>query len=56
MYRLIRLQRGHRHVQLVAACVFQGQKLGPLSADLEGLQAEEAADTVFFVDDRLRPR
>ena len=42
----------HRHVELVAAGVFEHHELAVLPGDLHDLQADVAADAVFFVDHR----
>ena len=42
----------HGHVQLVAARVFEHHELAVLSGDLHDLQADVAADAVFFVHHR----
>ena len=42
----------HRHVELVAARVFEHQELAVLAGDLHHLQADVAAHAVFFVHDR----
>ena len=42
----------HGHVQLVAAGVFEHHELAVLAGDLHDLQAEVAADAIFFMHDR----
>ncbi len=46
------MQGGYRHVNLVAAGVFQHQELGFDAADGQGLQAQVTADAVFLVHHR----
>ena len=46
------VKRGNRHVQLVAAGVFQLQELGRALIDFQRLQAHVAANTVILVNDR----
>jgi len=46
------VQGADRHVELVAAGVFQRQELGGVAADIERLQAKKTADAVILVDHR----
>ena len=45
-------QRGHRHIELVAAAVFQHQILGGDAAGIEPLQTEVAANALLHVHHR----
>ena len=47
------MQTGDRHEQLVAASIFQGQKLGGQAAGIDGFQPQIAADPVIQVYHRL---
>ncbi len=47
------VQTGDRHEQLVAAGVFQGQKLGGQAAGIDGLEPQIATDPVIQVHHRL---
>ncbi|MNM82367.1 hypothetical protein D3C81_943950 [compost metagenome] len=46
------VQVGHRHVELGALGVFEGEELGGLVVDLQGGQAQVAADTVVDMHHR----
>ena len=47
------MQARDRHVELVAAGVFERQELGLAFAEIHALQAEVAADAVLLVHDRV---
>src|SRR5439155_10198120 len=47
------VERLHRHLELVAALIEEDHELPAAPADLERLQALEAADPVLLVDDEV---